>query len=218
MRKAKLLFFSFLLCSSFLLVGESCKHENLPNINADSICFERDILPIFVSNCAMSGCHDANTKAEGYDLSNYASILKKGITPGNPSDSEIWEVIDDGSMPPNGKLTPVQRSYIKTWIAAGAKNGINCFVNCDSNVFTYSTGVSKIMSQCTGCHSGTNPSGKIDLSNVAGVKSVALSGKLLGSVQQLSGYIYMPPYGSPKLTDCQVTQIKKWINNGCQND
>jgi len=218
MPKVKIIFFSSLFCVSFLFVGESCKHENLPYVNGDSICFERDILPIFVSNCAMSGCHDANTRAEGYDLSNYASILKRGIKSGNPADSEIWEVIDDGSMPPKGSLTAIQKSYIKTWIAAGAKNGINCYVGCDSNVFTYSAGVSKIMSQCTGCHSGTNPSGKIDLSNVAGVKSVALSGKLVGSVKQLSGFVLMPPYGSPKLSDCQITQIQKWINNGCKND
>ncbi len=218
MRKFNGVIFFALFGASLLFFGESCKHENLPSVNADSICFERDILPIFVSNCAMSGCHDANTKAEGYNLSNYSSIMKDGIKPGNPADSEIWEVIDDGSMPPKGKLTSLQRSYIKTWIAAGAKNGINCFVDCDSNVFSYSAGVSKIMSQCTGCHSGTNPSGKIDLSNVAGVKSVALSGKLVGSVQQLSGYVSMPPYGSPKLTNCQITQIQKWINNGCQND
>ena len=218
MPKVKIIFFSSLFCVSFLFVGESCKHENLPYVNGDSICFERDILPIFVSNCAMSGCHDANTRAEGYDLSNYASIVKRGIKSGNPADSEIWEGIDDGSMPPKGSLTAIQKSYIKTWIAAGAKNGINCYVGCDSNVFTYSAGVSKIMSQCTGCHSGTNPSGKIDLSNVAGVKSVALSGRLVGSVKQLSGFVSMPPYGSPKLSDCQITQIQKWINNGCKND
>ena len=222
MRKFKVYFFSLLLFTSLLLVGESCKHENLPHLNADSICFERDILPIFVSNCAISGCHDAITSAEGYDLSNYSSIVKRGIKPGNTSSSELWSIIDAGSMPPRwwpkGKLTSVQRSYIKTWIAAGAKNGINCYVGCDSNVFTYSAGISKIMSQCTGCHSGTNPSGKIDLSNAAGVKSIALSSKLVGSVQQLSGYVSMPPYGSLKLSDCQITQIKKWINNGCQND
>lgn len=218
MRKFKVYFFSLLLFTSLLLLGESCKHENLPYINADSICFERDILPIFVSNCAMYGCHDANTRAEGYNLSNYSSIVRRGITPGNPSNSKIWEVINDGSMPPKGKLTPLQRSYIKTWIAAGAKNGINCYLGCDSNIFTYSAGVSKIMSQCTGCHSGTNPSGRIDLSNAAGVKSVALSGRLVGSVKQLTGFVSMPPYGSPKLSDCQITQIQKWINNGCKND
>ena len=31
-----------------------------------SLCFERDILPIFISNCAKSGCHDASSHQEGF--------------------------------------------------------------------------------------------------------------------------------------------------------
>lgn len=196
----------------------SCKHENLDVINGDSICFERDILPIFVSNCAMSGCHDAATAADKYDLSNYNAILKKGLKPGNPDDSEIWEVISNGEMPPNGALTRQQKSYIKSWIASGAKNGTNCAVQCDSNVYSYSAAVTKIMANCTGCHSGSNASGQIDLSNHAGVKTVALNGRLIGSLTSQNGYTAMPPYGSPRLTNCQITQLQKWINNGCQND
>ena len=204
------------LVSSFFL--GSCKHENLETINGDSICFERDILPIFVSNCAMSGCHDVNTKADKYDLSNYTAILSKGIKPGNPDKSEIWEVIQENEMPPNGALTREQKSYIKSWIAAGAKNGTNCVVQCDSNVFTYSSAVSKIMSQCTGCHSGNNASAQVNLSNHSGVQTVALNGRLMGSLLGHSGYASMPPYGSPRLTSCQITQLNKWIGNGCKND
>lgn len=218
MQKSRVVLITAILSFSFLFVGESCRHENLPTINGDSICFERDILPIFVSNCAMSGCHDASKAAHGYNYTNYAAIMKHGVTAGDPSNSETWSVIEDRSMPPNNNLTSLQKAYIKTWIASGAKNGINCFVACDSNIYTYSAGISKIMTQCTGCHSGSNPSAQIDLSNAAGVKASALSGRLMGSVQQLSGYASMPPYGSPKLSDCQITQIKKWINNGCKND
>lgn len=196
----------------------ACKHENLETISGDSICFERDILPIFVSNCAMSGCHDAVTRAEKYDLSNYTSIMRRGITPGNPDNSEIWKVIVEGEMPPNGALTREQKSYLKSWIAAGAKNGTNCTVQCDSNVYSYSGAISKIMSNCTGCHSGTNASAQVDLSNHAGVKAVATNGRLMGSVTSQTGFASMPPYGSPRLTPCQITQLQKWINNGCQND
>ena len=216
MKKIILPILSALALGSFLLT--SCKHENLELISGDSICFERDILPIFVSNCAMSGCHDAVTHADKYDLSNYTAIMKKGITPGNPDNSEIWEVIVDGEMPPNGSLTREQKVYLKSWIAAGAKNGTNCVVQCDSNVFTYSSAMTKIMSNCTGCHSGTNASGQIDLSNHNGVKTVALNGRLMGSVTSQNGYVSMPPYGSPRLTNCQISQLQKWIKNGCQND
>ena len=205
-----------------ILIGfsTSCKHENLPYINGDSICFERDVLPIFVSKCAMTGCHDANTKAEGLDLSNYTAILKRGVKAGDPDNSKVWESINEGEMPPQGySLTSYQKSMIRTWIAYGAKNGINCTVKCDSNTFTYSGAIAPIMNTgCTGCHSGTNPSAGVDLSSHAGVKTVATNGRLMGSVQQLSDLASMPPYGSPKLTSCQIAQIRKWIQNGCLND
>jgi hypothetical protein len=213
--------FGTLLLSGILFTSlflSACKHENLDTINGDSICFERDILPIFVSNCAMSGCHDATTHADEYDLSNYTAILSKGIKPGNPNDSEIWEVIQENEMPPNGALTWEQKSYLKSWIVAGAKNGTNCVVQCDSNVFSYSGAVSKILSNCTGCHSGYNASAQIDLSNHAGVQIVAINGRLMGSLLGHSGYASMPPYGSPRLTSCQITQLNKWIGNGCKND
>lgn len=214
-------FFGTLLLGGVVLLSffiGSCKHENLDTINGDSICFERDILPIFVSNCAMSGCHDATTHADEYDLSNYTAILSKGIKPGNPNDSEIWEVIQENKMPPNGALTREQKSYLKSWIAAGAKNGINCVAQCDSNVFTYSGAVSKIMSNCIGCHSGNNASAQVNLSNHAGVQTVALNGRLMGSLLSKAGFASMPPYGSPRLTSCQITQLNKWIGNGCKND
>ena len=214
-------FFGTLLLGGGVLLSffiGSCKHENLDTINGDSICFERDILPIFVSNCAMSGCHDATTHADEYDLSNYTAILSKGIKPGNPNDSEIWEVIQENEMPPNGALTREQKSYLKSWIAAGAKNGINCVVQCDSNLFTYSGAVSKIMSNCIGCHSGNNASAQVNLSNHAGVQTVALNGRLMGSLLSKAGFASMPPYGSPRLTSCQITQLNKWIGNGCKND
>lgn len=220
MMNSKTFFGTLLLGGGVLLsffIG-SCKHENLDTINGDSICFERDILPIFVSNCAMSGCHDATTHADEYDLSNYTAILSKGIKPGNPNDSEIWEVIQENEMPPNGALTREQKSYLKSWIAAGAKNGINCVVQCDSNLFTYSGAVSKIMSNCIGCHSGNNASAQVNLSNHAGVQTVALNGRLMGSLLSKAGFASMPPYGSPRLTSCQITQLNKWIGNGCKND
>ena len=54
------------------------------------ICFESEILPIFLSNCAKSGCHDAASHEEGYVFDSYNGIMK-GIKPGDPNDSEIFE-------------------------------------------------------------------------------------------------------------------------------
>jgi hypothetical protein len=52
-------------------------NQTAVNNTKDSVCFNTVILPFFSTNCATSGCHDSKTKAEGYDLSNYKSIISK---------------------------------------------------------------------------------------------------------------------------------------------
>ncbi len=61
--------------------------------NDSTICFERDILPIFLANCAMSGCHDAQSHEDGYILTSYETITAKGIVPYEPNRSEIYKVL-----------------------------------------------------------------------------------------------------------------------------
>ena len=166
---------TFLLVAAILTLA-SCKHGGQqpdPPAGTNDICFERDILPIFQSNCAMSGCHDATTQADGVQLTSYSTIMNTGeIEPGKPNNSEAYEEIIDGKMPPYGytPLSQAQKDLLYQWIAEGAKNGVDCPSSCDSNTFTYSGAVSKIMAQrCVGCHSAANASGGIDLSSHAAV-------------------------------------------------
>src|SRR6188768_2178943 len=77
--------------------------DNDDNVDT-ALCFERDILPIFISNCAVSGCHDAATRQEGYEFTSYATITAKKFEPGDPEDTELYEKITehdaDERMPP----------------------------------------------------------------------------------------------------------------------
>jgi uncharacterized membrane protein len=215
---------AFLLIIAVLAVA-SCKHESQnpddPTGTADDICFERDILPIFQSNCAMSGCHDASTQANGVQLTSYSTIMNTGeIEPGKPNSSEAYREIANGKMPPYGytPLRQAQKDLLYKWIADGAKNGVDCPSTCDSNTFTYSGAVSKIMAQrCVGCHSGSNASGGIDLSSHAAVKAQATRGALLGSIQGKSPWKFMPQ-GGTSLSDCEIAQIRKWMESGTPND
>jgi uncharacterized membrane protein len=215
---------TFLLIIAVLAVA-SCKHESQnpddPTGTADDICFERDILPIFQSNCALSGCHDASTQADGVQLTSYSTILNTGeIEPGKPNSSEAYEEIAKGKMPPYGytPLSQAQKDLLYKWIADGAKNGVDCPSTCDSNTYTYSGAVSKIMAQrCVGCHSGSNASGGIDLSSHAAVKAQATRGALLGSIQGKSPWKFMPQ-GGTSLSDCEIAQIRKWMEAGTPND
>ena len=213
----KLVYFGAVIAAAGLLLG-SCQHEVLPKVNASDICFERDVLPIFVSNCAMSGCHDAGTAEDGFVLTNYATITDRGIKPGNAKDSKIWESIEENEMPPNHPLTSEQKAIIKAWINDGAKNGMNCSSNCDSSIYTFSGSISPIITKnCVGCHQYPSASGSVDLSSYQGVRDIAKSGAFVHSVQGTNGYKKMPPSGAG-LSECEINQIKKWVANGAQQN
>lgn len=210
-----------------------CKHEIVNpggNNPVDStpittgVCFQRDILPIFVSNCAKSGCHDVNSRKEGYVLNNYANIRSKGIKPGNANGSEIYESLiktDIGDrMPqaPNPALTATQIAMIKKWIDEGAKNTVNCITACDPNTFTYAAVIKPIIDvNCVGCHNSSSAGGGYSFSNYAGLKASVTSGRLLGTINHSGGFSAMPQ-GGAKLSDCKIQQITKWVNAGAPNN
>lgn len=188
--------------------------------SADTAYFQQQVLPIFVSNCAMSGCHDNASHKEGITLTSYTSIMAGGIRAGNPGSSKLYSVIVDGSMPPRpySKLTPDQINVINKWISQGAKNNSCVSATCDTANVTFSASVKPIISnKCQGCHSASSPGGGYDLSTYTGVKAVVANGRLWGSVNFTTGYSAMPKGGS-KLSTCELAKIKKWIDAGAPNN
>ncbi|MEZ5016945.1 MAG: c-type cytochrome domain-containing protein [Flavipsychrobacter sp.] len=188
-----------------------------------ALCFERDILPIFITNCTQSGCHDAVTRAEGYQFTDYNSITSKGFVKGNAAATELYQkIIEDRAdkimpPPPEAPLTAAQIALIRRWINEGAENSTNCVSKCDTNIYTYSGAVATTLSaRCVGCHSGASASKGIVLDNYANVKTYAQSGLLLGSIKHQTGYSPMPQGG--KLSDCEIRQIERWIENGLLNN
>lgn len=233
---------TLLVCFSVFALLMACKHEipvyNPPVDNGggsggsggggtvtcspDTVYFQQQILPIIVSNCAKSGCHDASSHVEGLNLTTYSGIMRI-VSPGNPGNSKLYRVIvtsnngDRMPPPPDPRMPQEQVDLIYKWIQQGAKNNA-CTGGCDTAVFTYSGAVKPIItSQCQGCHSGAAPGGGIDLSTYNGVKAVANNGKLWGAVHKDPGYVAMPPAGNG-LSDCQLTQIRKWLDNGSPNN
>lgn len=189
------------------------------NCSTDSVYYSNDIFPLISSTCAMSGCHSGRRPAEGIDLTTYSSILRI-VTPGNPTGSKIYrEITKTGSErmppPPMPAWTSAQVALLSKWIAQGARN--NGCDRCDTVDFKYSTALKNIISaKCQGCHNPSTKSGNIDLSTYAGVKAVTTNGRLYGSVTWSTGYSKMPP--ALKLPDCEIRQIKKWIDAGAPNN
>jgi hypothetical protein len=183
------------------------------------ICFQQNVLPIFVSKCSTTGCHNATDHKAGYNLSNYDGIMR-GVVPKHPLQSKNYTVISgiNPSMPKGEKLSTKEVSYIKIWIRMGAKNSSNCSTGCDTSAFTYGTVIKPLLSiWCVGCHNSNNKGGGFDLSSYIGVKACITQGRFLGTIKHSSGFNAMP-LGTDKLNDCDITKIQKWINAGYLNN
>jgi len=233
------------LISTFLIVALlaafSCKHDPDPvgvlppadttgnntgtQCSPDTVYFVQQVLPIFQSSCAMSGCHDAGSANEGIILDSYANIINTGgINVSNPTDSKIYEAMvendpeDRMPPPPAAPMTSEQLSLISKWIVQGAKNNSCIASGCDTTNVKYSSHIKPlIQNSCQGCHSGASPSGGIDLATYSGVKAIADNGKFVGSISHITGYSPMPKNGN-KLTDCQISMVNIWINLGAMDN
>lgn len=186
----------------------------------DEVCFESNVLPIFISSCARPGCHDAASREEGYDLSTYTSIVRKGIKPGNASESKIYQVLfktGEDQMPPDSPLTQAQKDSIKLWIDQGARNTVNCSCYCDTAAFDYAADIEPIINNaCVGCHKPGALNGNINLVGYANVKVQADYGSLVGSISHAANYVPMPP--GAKLPECEIAKIQNWVMAGSPNN
>jgi hypothetical protein len=179
-------------------------------------CFSRDILPVLISNCAITGCHDAITHKEGYVFTSYTSVMK-AVSPGNPGGSKLYNVLNrsgEEKMPPSPypSLSSEAKDSIAAWIRYGALNEF-CGEVCDTiNPVTFSGTIWPIMENtCLGCHRGSTPSGGVALTGYADVSAVASNGLLMKALTG-NGVTKMPPSGS--FSACRIRQFEIWINNG----
>lgn len=217
----------FTLTGCICLIVLSCRHE-IPVVAippaGNTVCFENDVLPIFQSYCAKSGCHDETSRQNNYQLDTYANIVSRGIIAGDSSNSRIYQRITATDpalvMPqtPNIPLTPVQIHTIALWIKEGASNTTNCDPVCDSSQFTFSGTVQPILqTHCLGCHGGLAiDGGFIQLDNYDGVKEQVTSNILYPAITH-TGANPMPKNGN-KLSDCKIAVIRKWIEAGALNN
>jgi cytochrome c5 len=85
---------------------------------------------------------------------------------------------------------------------------------CDTTNVSYAGFVQPLLAQhCTGCHAGSLPSGGIALNTHAEVKRWAEAGLLYGAMAHLDGFSAMPK-GGGRLPQCDIYQVKAWIDAG----
>jgi len=102
----------------------SCRHEaNIADF--PEVCFETDVLPLFLNNCAKTNCHDGNGEPMRLTL---FSEIRNEVEPGKPYSSNIYKAITatsgEGQMPPGQPLSIDNRTIIRIWIEQGATNPV----------------------------------------------------------------------------------------------
>jgi len=217
------------LFTTFGLFWGGCTHapgvyfDNNPVISTtcstDTVYFQNEILPLLNSTCATTGCHNAVSAKHDVVLTDYNSVMHTGgINLALPSESKIYKVLlksNDERMPPSPAQawTSSQANRLLTWISQEAINNACLEAACDTTHVTFKASVDPIFqTNCYGCHSATNASGNIDLTNFDQLSILINNGSLLGSIRHDAGYSPMPK-GSSKLSDCEINTIAIWVRD-----
>ena len=224
-----------------LLITNSCQHDGPSPDEFETICFEKQILPIFQNSCATSGCHDAYRNESGYNFSDYAGIMS-AIEAGSSAKSKAYQAITskyEGLMPPGSPLPQDKRMLIRLWIDQGAQE-----TSCTENV-TDTSGNAIVEQQSgtswacfdrdikpilqntcavSGCHDAATHEEGVDLSSYSSVLRVVNEGdpsrsKLYSVItRNQNSEEFMPPKPYSPLSQAAIDTIYSWISRGAQNE
>lgn len=89
------------------------------------VSFTDQISPIFYRRCV--ACHNQRSPQGQYNMTSYSAIRSPGesgstILPGDPEESLLCLLVEDGSMPKDAEpLSPEEIETIRQWVASGAR-------------------------------------------------------------------------------------------------
>ena len=118
-----------IMCLVVLL--SNCSKNKQTCGSCSAISFKNDVIPVFKSSCAVSGCHTGHTPAGNLNLdsavayTNVTTVSKGYIHTGDPNSSILYIQMIPGSsqpMPPTGLLDACISAKISCWIQQGALN------------------------------------------------------------------------------------------------
>ena len=162
--KMKKIFFAILVSSSAFFQGCYLSSKDSGPATTESVSFETDVITIFTSKCATTGCHTGASPAGSLDLdvgnSDVATIydnIQDQITIDDPATSPLlMKATNETSHGGGAILTSTSEEYstILQWITDGAFND-----DCTGIEHSFATNVTPIFTQCngSGCHATTAP-------------------------------------------------------------
>ncbi|HYW95006.1 MAG TPA: c-type cytochrome domain-containing protein, partial [Bacteroidales bacterium] len=231
-----------LLISLFMMTGIfSCKHDPSGITGLPEICFESDVLPVFQTSCALSGCHDGRGGGEShYIFTDYQHIME-AVTPDKPESSPAYTALSaiwsEGMMPPDQPLSLDNRTKIRIWILQGAQN-TTCIDTTSPPPPPPDTGAyinpracfqrdifPVIQSSCavSGCHDGTSGENEFIATSYSSIMQAVRPGqpnesKLYRVITTGGGEDKMPPFPYDPLTSAQIDSIYNWISYGAPDE
>lgn len=206
----------------------------ISDCDPDSTYFLNQILPLLEISCGSSestgSCHNGANSESGISFNSYEDLFMNIeddpnespeylFTPGNYNGSEIYEVIHETDaskqMPPPSSIYSISNEaeqMLGDWIDQGAQyNG--CTEGCDTTNVSFQNDIFPIINfYCSSCHSGTNPSGDLLLTNYEGISSVIES--IIDRINRDENDSESMPNDASKLIDCYIQQIEIWAADG----
>ena len=213
----------------------SCRHDAEDLDLFPEICFENQVLPVFQSSCAISGCHDRPGGESNYVFNSYSGIIQ-AIEPGSPEKSPAYTSLSsiwgENFMPPDQPLSKENRTIIRLWIQQGARN-TSCpdsippddsvYVNPRAcfgrDIFPF------IQSNCatSGCHDDITAEEGYSFTSYQGILEAVSPGnpgnsKLYESITSNETEDKMPPPPRDPLPGAVIDSIYSWISYGAPDE
>ena len=91
-------------------------------------------------------------------------------------------------------------------------------ITCDTSSLSYSQDILPILvSQCYGCHSAAANNGNVNIEGYDNLIPYVQNNRLMGTIQHLDGFSPMPPNAN-KLSNCNISKLQQWIDDGAPNN
>jgi hypothetical protein len=74
-----------------------------------------------------------------------------------------------------------------------------------------------LRASCFSCHGNGSNQGDVSLETYSEVKTLAVDGRLLGTISHSVGFAAMPA-GAEKLDDCSIEAVRIWIAEGAREN
>src|SRR6266852_5508617 len=111
-----MLILGFLVSSALAAGGQATPPK-------DKTGLQNEVLALLGSRCAKChGLQKAKAKLTLVTLEGIARGSSNGpvVHPGKPADSPLWQMVQEGKMPPKSPLPETERSLIRRWIEQGS--------------------------------------------------------------------------------------------------